>query len=75
MTPSEGGLRPCWTTQSLGKIRKGLPAFDSVDRKIRAIRREHGRAIELLGERDERGICKVHWQTGIFVEQLPDTLQ
>ena len=54
---------------------KGLPAFDSVDRKIRAIRREHGRGIELLGQRDERGIRKVHRQIGIFVEQLPDTLQ
>jgi hypothetical protein len=54
---------------------KGLPAFDSVDRKIRAIRREHGRAIELLGQGDERGIRKVHRQIGIFVEQLPDTLQ
>jgi hypothetical protein len=54
---------------------KGLPAFDSVDRKIPAIRREHGRAIELLGQRDERGIRKVHRQIGILVEQLPDTLQ
>ena len=54
---------------------KGLPTFDSVDRKIRAIRREHGRAIELLGQRDESGIRKVHRQIGVLVEQLPDTLQ
>jgi hypothetical protein len=54
---------------------KGLPAFDSVDRKIRPIRREHGRAIELLAQRDKRGIRKVHRQIGILVEQLPDTLQ
>jgi hypothetical protein len=54
---------------------KGLPAFDSVDREIRSIRREHGRAIELLGQRDKRGIRKVHRQIGMLVEQLPDTLQ
>ena len=54
---------------------KGLPAFESVDQKIRPIRREHGRAIELLGQRDKRGIRKVHRQIGILVEQLPDTLQ
>ena len=54
---------------------KGLPAFDSVDRKIRPICREHGRAIELLGQRDKRGIREVHRQIGILVEELPDTLQ
>ena len=54
---------------------KGLPAFDSVDREICTIRREHGRAVEFFGQRNKRGIRKVHRQIGILVEQLPNALQ
>jgi mannose-6-phosphate isomerase-like protein (cupin superfamily) len=54
---------------------KGLPAFDSVHREIHTIRREHGRALELLRQRDQRGICEVHRQIGVLVEQLANTPQ
>jgi hypothetical protein len=54
---------------------KRLPAFDSVDREICAIRREHGRAIELFGQRDQRGVRKVHRQVGVLVQQFPNALQ
>ena len=64
-----------WTCSIARHDTKGFPAFDPVDRKIRTIRREHGRAIELFGQRDQRGIRKVHRQIGILVEQLPDPLQ
>ena len=31
--------------------------------------------MELFGQRDERGVRKVHRQIGVLVEQLPDALQ
>src|SRR3989442_14726617 len=37
---------------------KGLAAFEPVDGEVRSVGREYGRAIELFGQRDERGIRK-----------------
>ncbi len=54
---------------------KVLAAFEPVDGENRSIRREHGRAIELFGQRDERGVRKIHRKIGIRVEQLPAALQ
>ena len=58
-------IDPCSATRH---DTKGLPALDSVDREIRTIRREHGRAVELFSQCDERGIRKIHRQIGILVE-------
>ena len=69
--------RACTSTSSsiVRHETKWLTALEPVDRKVRPVRREHGRAIELLGQRDQGGVRKVHRKIGVLVEQLPDALQ
>ena len=39
---------------------KGLSAPESVNREVRSVGRKHGRAVELLGQHDERRVRKIH---------------
>ena len=54
---------------------KRLAAFEAIDREVRSVRREHGRAIELFGQRDERGVREVHRRISVLVQQLSNAHQ